>query len=132
MKIAEQASFLLRNEIPHEKHIAQLNDIIQKDFAKLSVSGYLRDIILPQKHSFSELPFILEKERTVFRGRIDRVIIRDLTAYIYDYKTFPVTERELPELIDHYRFQMDIYKLAAEKLFALQTKGYLLFTHIHG
>jgi len=93
------------------------------------MSGYLQDIILPQKHSFSELPFILEKERNVFRGRIDRIIVRDSTAYIYDYKTFPVAERELPELIDHYRFQMDIYKIAAAKLFALQTKGYLLFTH---
>ncbi len=128
--LESRASFHLRNEIPHEKHIARLNDIIQEDFVKLSMSGYLQDIILPQKHSFSELPFILEKERNVFRGRIDRIIIRDLTAYIYDYKTFPVAERELPELIDHYRFQMDIYKIAAEKLFALQTKGYLLFTHI--
>ena len=129
-KLQIRSSFLLRNEIPHEKHIARLNDIIRKDFANLAISGYLKDIILPQKHSFSELPFILEKERTVFRGRIDRIIVRDSTAYIYDYKTFPVAERELPELIDHYRFQMDIYKIAAEKLFALQPKGYLLFTHI--
>ena len=128
--LESRSSFHLRIEIPHEKRIARLNHIIQEDFVKLAMSGYLQDIILPQKHSFSELPFILEKERNVFRGRIDRIIIRDLTAYIYDYKTFPVAERELPELIDHYRFQMDIYKIAAEKLFALQTKGYLLFTHI--
>jgi len=56
MKPKEQVFFLLINEIPHDKNIARLNDIIQKDFAKLSMSGYLRDIVLPQKHSFSELP----------------------------------------------------------------------------
>ena len=128
--LKSRSSFLLINEIPHDKNIARLNDIIQKDFAKLSMSGYLRDIVLPQKHSFSELPFILEKERTVFRGRIDRLIIKNSTAYIYDYKTFPVSRKELPKLIDHYRLQMDIYKTATEKLFALKTKGFLVFTHI--
>jgi ATP-dependent helicase/nuclease subunit A len=128
--ISGRALFLLRSEIPHEKHVTHLHDVIEKDFSKLAGSGHLRDIILPQKNSFSELPFILEKERTVYRGRIDRIILRDSKVYLYDYKTFPAAEKELPELMNHYRFQMDIYRSAAEKLFGMAAKGYLLFTHL--
>ncbi len=127
--ILSRALFLLRNEIHDEKQVSRLSAIIQEDFSNLDASGYLRDIIFPQENTFAELPFILEKEHTVYRGRIDRIIIRDSTVHIFDYKTFPVAERELPELINHYRFQMDIYRTAATKLFAMQTKGHLLFTH---
>jgi ATP-dependent helicase/nuclease subunit A len=127
--ILSRGSFLLRNEIHDEKLVSRLNAIIQEDFSNLDGSGYLREIIFPQANTFAEYPFILEKEHTVYRGRIDRIIIRDSTVHIYDYKTFPVAKRELPELIDRYRFQMDIYKTAARKVFAMHTRGYLLFTH---
>jgi ATP-dependent helicase/nuclease subunit A len=127
--ILRRALFLLKNETAGEKQVVRLRAIIQEGLAHLDKSGYLKEIILPQKNTFAELPFILEKEHTVYRGRIDRVIIRDSVVHIYDYKTFPIAEKELPELIEHYRFQMDIYKTAAQKLFAMQTKGYLLFTH---
>jgi ATP-dependent exoDNAse (exonuclease V) beta subunit len=40
-----------------------------------------------------------------------------------------VSEKELPELIDKYRFQMDIYRSAVEKILSLKTGSYLLFTH---
>ncbi len=110
-------------------------DIIKKDFEKLEISGFLKDVVLPpqadlpQTNSYAELPFILQRGNTVFKGRIDRIIIKDNTANIYDYKTFPVSEKELPELIDKYRFQMDIYRSAVEKILSLKTKSYLLFTH---
>jgi ATP-dependent helicase/nuclease subunit A len=129
-KTLGRALFLLRNQIPLEKHVTRLIAVIDEDFSKLDRSGYLHDIILPQKNAFSEQPFILEKDSTVYKGRIDRIIIRDSQAYLYDYKTFPVTERELPELIDHYRFQMDIYRAAAERLFSMKSKGHLFFTHL--
>jgi ATP-dependent helicase/nuclease subunit A len=128
--LMNRAVFLLKNEILREKDISRLSAVIREDFSKLEKSGYLKEIILPREDTFSELPFIYEKEHTVFRGRIDRLMIRDSSAYIYDYKTFPVSDKELPELVDHYRFQMDIYKAAAEKLFSKKTKGYLLFTHL--
>jgi ATP-dependent helicase/nuclease subunit A len=129
-KIPDRALSLLGNELPLEKHIKRLVAVIENDFSKLDRSGYLRDIILPQQNAFSELPFILEKDSAVYKGRIDRIIIRDSIAYLYDYKTFPVTEKELPELIDHYRFQIEIYRTAAERLFSRQTKGHLFFTHL--
>jgi len=36
----------------------------------------------------------------------------------------------MPELIDKYRFQMDIYSTAAEKILSVKARSYLLFTHI--
>ncbi len=129
-EIDRRTSILLRNEIHIKKDIERLMEIIRKDFEKLDSSGYLKDVVLPRTNSCAELPFILQKGNTVFRGRIDRILIKDNTANIYDYKTFPVKEGELPELIDEYRFQMDIYRAAAENIFSIRAKGYLLFTHM--
>jgi ATP-dependent exoDNAse (exonuclease V) beta subunit len=108
----------------------RLMDTVRKDFEKLKISGYLKDIILPVEKAYAELPFILRKGKTVFRGRIDRIITRNGTVDIYDYKTFPVKEKELPELLERYRFQMDIYKEAAKRILGGKAKGYLLFTHM--
>ena len=49
----------------------------------------------------------------------------------YDYKTFFMKEKQLPELIDKYRFQMDIYREAVEKILKIKSKCYLIFTHLH-
>ena len=127
--IEKRAHILLRAEIYNEKELDKMGKIIKGDFEKLSASGYIKDIVLPMKGSYVELPFILQKGKTIYRGRIDRIILKDNVAHIYDYKTFPVKEKELPELLDKYRFQMDTYKEAAGKIFRLKTKSYLLFTH---
>jgi ATP-dependent exoDNAse (exonuclease V) beta subunit len=92
--------------------------------------GLMDEIILPLKNSHAELPFVLEKGINIFKGRIDRVIIKPDNASIYDYKTFPVRNGELPELIEKYGSQMGLYKEAAEKLFDLRTRSYLLFTNL--
>lgn len=128
--LLERASFLLANEIPFEKHMQRLRDIIQEDFRKLDETGLMRDIILPRASAFSELPFVLDRGGTVYRGRIDRIIIENSTVRIIDYKTFPVGKGEIPDLTRHYRLQMQIYMEAVEKLFSKKTRGYLLFTHL--
>jgi ATP-dependent exoDNAse (exonuclease V) beta subunit len=128
-EVDKRASTLLRYEIYNKHELEKMIEIIKGDFEKLSLSGHLRDIIAPLKHSYVELPFILQKGKTVFRGRIDRVIVKGNIAHIYDYKTFPVKEKELPELIDKYRFQMDLYREAVEKILKLRSKSYLLFTN---
>lgn len=129
-EVDKKAFILLSNETVTKKDIERLMEIIKKDFEKLTTSGYLKDIILPIKDSYAELTFILQKGNTIFRGRIDRIIVKNNVANIYDYKTFPVREKELPELIDKYRFQMDIYRSAAEKILSMKTKSYILFTHM--
>jgi ATP-dependent helicase/nuclease subunit A len=128
--LEKRAFTLLKNEIFNKNDVERLLKIIKKDFEKLETSGHLKEIILPRKNSYAELPFILQKSNTIFRGRIDRIIIKDQLAKIYDYKTFPVKENELPELIEKYRFQMDLYRSAAEKILRYRTRGYILFTHV--
>ena len=75
------------------------------------------------------MAFTLQKNNRVYKGRIDRIIIKDDTAYIYDYKTFPVRTSEIPELTEKYRFQMNIYSEACKEMFSLKTKSIIVFTH---
>ncbi|MBS4016593.1 MAG: UvrD-helicase domain-containing protein [Candidatus Latescibacteria bacterium] len=91
----------------------------------------IKKIILPQTDSYAELAFVLKQETLIYSGRIDRLIIKDKNINIYDYKTFPVTESEIPDLIEKYRHQMTIYQKAVSELFPNQiVKTYLVFTAI--
>jgi ATP-dependent helicase/nuclease subunit A len=128
--IDKRVFILLRAEVYKKEGLERMAEVIKSDFKKLSASGYLKDVVFPCRDSYVELPFILQKGKTIFRGRIDRIIMKDNIAHIYDYKTFPAGEKELPDLIDKYRFQMDLYREAVEKIFKLRTKSYLLFTHM--
>ncbi|MDP2278488.1 MAG: 3'-5' exonuclease [Nitrospirota bacterium] len=127
--VNERTLSLLKNEFLSDEDIQKLSGIVLSDFQSLKINRHLNNIILPRGNSFAELPFILQKGNTVFRGRIDRVIIEDNVAVIYDYKTFPVKDEDMPLLSEKYRFQMDIYKEAVSKILSLKTKAYLLFTH---
>ncbi|MBI5206079.1 MAG: UvrD-helicase domain-containing protein [Nitrospirae bacterium] len=127
--VNERTLSLLKNEFLSDEDIQKLSSIVLSDFQSLGINGHLNNIILPRGNSFAELPFILQKGNTVFRGRIDRVIIENNTAIIYDYKTFPVKDEDMPLLSEKYRFQMDIYKEAAGEILSMKTKAYLLFTH---
>jgi ATP-dependent exoDNAse (exonuclease V) beta subunit len=133
---------ILKNEVLTDNGLSRMKDIILSDIGRLDEAGYLKDIILPQDNSYSELPFILESGNRVYKGRIDRVIIKkvrsqgsgvrsheDKIAYIYDYKTYPISEEEIPELIERYSFQMNIYKKAVERLFSVKARSYIFFTH---
>jgi ATP-dependent exoDNAse (exonuclease V) beta subunit len=122
----ERAKTLLRAEALIGSTVL---DTIIKDFEKLRQSGLLEDIVLPRENSYAELPFVLEKGRYIYKGRIDRLVISDGTARVYDYKTFPIKDTEIPELKKQYGHQMEIYREAAEKLFSARAEAYLLFTH---
>jgi len=110
-----------------------MKNAILLDFKKLDESGHLKDIILPREDSYAELPFVLDMGSRIYKGRIDRLIIKegqgDKIAYIYDYKTYPISEEEIPELMERYFFQMDIYKKAVERLFSVKARSYIFFTH---
>ena len=54
---------------------------------------------------------------SVYSGRIDRIIKENNTYNIYDYKTFPVREKEVPHYLKGYSFQLSIYKKAVMELF---------------
>jgi ATP-dependent helicase/nuclease subunit A len=119
----------LRAEICPEASIPRMKDIVMTDIKRLEDSGLMKEIILPQDNSYAELPFVHEHGRRVYKGRIDRVIIRDGVAFIYDYKTYPIREKDIPEILQRYSFQLDIYRRAAERLFSVKAKAYIFFTH---
>ncbi len=106
-------------------------DTILGDIERLRSAGILEDVVLPRKErSFTELPFVHEKGKTLYKGRIDRLIVGERAVHVYDYKSFPARPQELMELADKYRFQMELYREAAEGIFGLPAKAFLVFTHI--
>jgi len=115
--IAESSQEKLLDEITKQSNIIKNPDIAS--------------IILPQANSYTELPFVLKQDRTIYSGRIDRIIIKDDTINIYDYKTFPVQETELKELAEKYKSQLSIYQKAVSEIFPnLKTQTFFVFTAI--
>jgi ATP-dependent helicase/nuclease subunit A len=87
------------------------------------------DLALPQPTSYAELPFMLRQENVIYNGRIDRLIVREDTIDVIDYKTFPVKIDDLDLLQAEYGHQMCAYLDAARELFpGKRPRGFLLFT----
>jgi len=86
-------------------------------------------IFKQQPGAYSEIPFLYRKGNEIISGVIDRLIVKDNTGYIIDYKSIAVGNDEaLQSWIDHYRPQIRIYCEAAKELFRLEhVEGYLLF-----
>jgi len=120
---------ILRSEVLFDDSIQRMLNVIRTDLSRLEAAGYIRDIIMPRDNAYAELPFVLELGQSIYKGRIDRLIIRDGVAHVYDYKTYPVSEEEMKDLYEQYSFQLNLYKKAAGQLFNLKAEGYLFFTH---
>ena len=104
--------------------------MIEKDIVTLKEKGVWQDIIMPREDAFTELPFILEEGEAVYSGRIDRVIKENGAYSIYDYKTFPVEDKEIGYLLKEYGFQMRLYRKAVSKLFSTNAvRSFIVFTH---
>ncbi|GAB4388574.1 MAG: hypothetical protein Kow0025_08720 [Thermodesulfovibrionales bacterium] len=107
-----------------------LLETMVRDIRRMDGLGLLEEIVLPRENAFAELPFVLENGRSVISGRMDRLVLKDGLALVYDYKTFPVRKGELGGLAEDYRSQMEFYREAAERLFGAKARAFLLFTHI--
>nr|MDA8388149.1 UvrD-helicase domain-containing protein [Nitrospiraceae bacterium] len=105
-------------------------DTLMGDMDAMEKKGILEEIVMPRPDAFSELPFAHEKGKTLYKGRIDRLLIKDRAAFVYDYKSFPARRRELGELVEKYRFQMELYREAARSIFGVPARAFLVFTHI--
>ncbi len=140
--IRTRAEKLLVSKGAVKEHKERLLSIIEKDISLLKEKGIWQDVVMSREGSFSEFPFIFDSEKVVYTGRIDRVIVenvfsdkgktKDNGSYkVYDYKTFPVDEKEIEYLLKVYSFQLGIYKKAVKKLFkAKEVKSFIVFTHI--
>ncbi len=142
--VIELARRLFDSEGVGEELCRRHCDEVVRQFGLLSEAGLL-DIVLPQPESYAEMPFMLRghdpnrfgsgscpltEENILLSGRIDRLILRSDTVDVYDYKTFPVSEKELRDLVAEYReSQMNTYLDAAGRLFpGKKPRGFLIFT----
>ncbi|HEB02389.1 MAG TPA: hypothetical protein ENI12_04070 [Nitrospirae bacterium] len=116
--------------MPQGQRLDNVLQAIGSTLAKLESSGILAEVVLPQADkAYAELPFVIEHGGDIYNGRIDRVIIRDNTVFVYDYKCFPVRQEEEPRLIEQYTHQMSLYARAAEGLFKLKTRALIVLAN---
>jgi ATP-dependent helicase/nuclease subunit A len=124
------AEGLLSGRVAREDERQSLMALIEKQIERLSGSGIMDRIICPRQDSWAELPFILDMGDTIYNGRIDRVIKEGDLYQVYDYKTFPVTDNEIPHVMKEYASQMNLYRRAVEEIFeTADVKAYIIFTH---
>ncbi|MEO0246165.1 MAG: PD-(D/E)XK nuclease family protein, partial [candidate division WOR-3 bacterium] len=89
------------------------------------------NIILPKENSFSEIEFIYKEDGEIKKGRIDRLILKEDFAEIYDYKiSFKKQDERTKEKITKESIpQIKLYKEAVKEFFGIEKiKGYLIFT----
>jgi hypothetical protein len=114
--------------LPHDERI-RFQTEAEQILNSVTGNDELAWIFKQQMGAYSELPFLYRKERVIVSGIIDRLIIKDGTGYVIDYKSIAVWNDEvLQSWIDHYRPQIRVYCEAAKELFRLEhVEGYLLF-----
>lgn len=80
--------------------------------------------------AYNELPIHYYAGKKEIHGVIDRVVIKDNTLYLIDYKTHQnLTTENLAEVAEEYKKQMDFYKQGLQKIWPEHTiEPCLLFT----
>ncbi len=128
-KLQKETTRLLRlNGIPKdltEKLTAEILITIKR-----LLQSPVEQIIKPQPNSFAELPILYHDGKTIWTGRVDRVILKPDEVNLYDYKTFAVKKEEIPALKDnYYTNQLVHYARACAKIFPDRAvKTFLVFT----
>ena len=94
-------------------------DSSMEQLEKLKESGLLDRVVLGEgsDDSWPEMSFFYREGDKLYKGRIDRVLVYKDRVEIYDYKTFPVKEEKIGEVIEHYKSQLEIYKKALKSIF---------------
>ena len=74
----------------------------------------------------------LVDEQILLQGVVDCALLEDDGITVIDFKTDYVTENSLPEKIDHYRPQVQIYASALNRIYDMKVKAsYLYFFHLN-
>lgn len=81
--------------------------------------------------AYNELPIHYRTGKKDIHGVIDRVVIKENTLYLIDYKTHQnITNENVSEVANEYKKQIEFYKQGLQKIWPDHTiKPYLLFTH---
>ncbi len=110
----------------------KLEKFFQSDMYKriCSADKFLKEqefaMTVPATLAIENLPEIAQNERVVVQGVIDGLIISGNRGEIIDYKTDKVTDET--EIINRYKEQMRIYKMAAEQCFGLNEVNVTLYS----
>lgn len=119
---------LRQNPIPQDR-LDKLMQLVTAQINRIKKSP-LWEIIKPQPDSFAELPLMYQDGATLWNCRIDRLIVLPNEVRVYDYKTFPIKETEIPTLTqEYYELQLKHYAAAARSMFPdKKVNVYLVFT----
>ena len=102
------------------------NQIQQPTQMHTTKSARMPKMTVPAMVAIENLPQIASDEKVVVQGVIDGLIINGNRGEIIDYKTDKVSDEA--EIIDRYKEQMRIYKMAAEQCFGLTDVGVTLYS----
>ncbi len=112
--------------------INKLEKFFQSDMYKriCSADKFLKEqefaMTVPATVAIENLPKIAKDEKVVVQGVIDGLIINGNRGEIIDYKTDKVSNET--EIINRYKEQMRIYKMAAEECFGLSEVNVTLYS----
>ena len=83
-------------------------------------------------HFYNEVPLQFKDEGKMIYGIIDRIVIKDNTATIIDYKTHPYVNKEnVDSIAKKYQPQMQLYRKGVKLLWPeYNVTSALLFTSI--
>lgn len=110
----------------------KLEKFFQSDMYKriCSADKFLKEqefaMSIPATVAIENLPEIASNEKVVVQGVIDGLIINGNRGEIIDYKTDKVSNEA--EIINRYKEQMRIYKMAAEQCFSLKEVQVTLYS----
>ncbi len=109
----------------HEAFHADVSSVLNRVLSRKDLAW----IFAKQPDAYSELPFLYRKGSAIVSGIIDRVVIRENTGYVIDYKAIAIDSDEaLSAWKDHYRPQLQVYCEAVKEIFKTpRVDGSLLF-----
>ena len=135
--LAKNGTYDIQRIIGEYPDIQALGPDAQEDFIKTGGSilkkvrgnKELAWIFEEKNNAYSELPFLYKKGHALVSGIMDRVVIKDGTGFVIDYKSILIgNDDTLNEWKEHYKPQIKIYCEAVKEIFRLEkVEGYLLF-----
>jgi ATP-dependent exoDNAse (exonuclease V) beta subunit len=123
--VAEYPDLVALDNETRQSFISDANSILS---AVLNNNEF-RWIFERNGNAYSELPFLYKKGHALISGIIDRLVIKERTGFVIDYKAILIdNDAALSAWKEHYRPQVQIYCEAVKEIFGLRSvEGSLLF-----
>lgn len=82
---------------------------------------------IPAREIYPELAHHGEDERVIIQGIIDCLLLEEDGITLIDYKTDHIREKDLPQVVAGYRYQLDLYAKAVQEIYAVPVKEKYLY-----